>query len=182
MRSLSVFSAPVLILFVLAVITTGARADRGPITTLPAITGVEPMPASAIGPDYRGAPSRSLDDPIGAVFVVGTSWYDLAHNGSAGKMIGVDDSGYVHFVWTKGMDNANTSRYVYFNLWNPNTQAMESAGGERIDTIVSSRSGFISLGVLNGGWAFPAFHEILPSAGGLPHSAVGMSVAARDLN
>lgn len=170
MRSSSIFFVAVLVLFVLCVAAV-AGVSRGPIATPRAITGEEPMLPSAIGPDNRGAPRHSLDEPIGTVFVAGTSWFDLAHNGTAGKMIGVDDSGYVHLVWTKGMDNGNITRHVAYNVWDPNTEAMIFADGQQID--LYNRAGFISLAVLPSGWAFPAFHEIL-QAGGLPHTAAAM--------
>ncbi len=184
MKSFGVFSACVLMIVCTLAPVRADHVTRGPISPPRAITGMEPMLPSQIGPDNGNHPNagRALDEPVGVTYAAGTSWYDLGHNGSAGKMIGVDDSGYVHLVWTKGMDNANTSRYVYFNVWNPNTQAMESTVGERIDTILSTRSGFIALAVMGGGWAFPAFHEILPSGGGLPHAAGGMSLMARTLN
>jgi subtilisin-like proprotein convertase family protein len=71
---------------------------------------------------------------------------------------------------------------VYYNLWNPFIDEMESPDGARIDSILSTRSGFISLAVQGGGWAFPAFHEIVPAGAGLPHAAAGMSLMARALN
>lgn len=103
-------------------------------------------------------PHSPLDTPIGNIYLAGTSWYDLQHNATEGKMIAVDSAGYAHVVWMKAADQAASSRHVYYNNWNPNTQTMTFGGvGTQVDG--SNRAGFTSVAVLPSGFAFPAFHQ-----------------------
>lgn len=112
-------------------------------------------------------------NPIGNIYQAGSTWYDLQHNATAGKMIGVDNAGFVNVVWMKGMDDISNQRYAYYNVWDPQTQMMMYPGGVRIDSFI--RSGFISLALTPGGWVFPAFHALMYESG--PHTSAGMDWA-----
>ena len=64
--------------------------------------------------------SRSLD-VIGEQFLAGTTYYDYQHNGTAGKMIGVDELGFVHVTWMNALDQTFTQRDAFYNCWDPST-------------------------------------------------------------
>jgi hypothetical protein len=98
---------------------------------------------------------RASAQPIGETYVAGTTWYDLQHTGSCGRMIGVDDSGYVHVVW---MVTPNIEgRWVNYNRWE--LYAQQFTFGES-GTMISSCSGagYTTLAVDPSGYAFAAFH------------------------
>ena len=58
-----------------------------------------------------------ISQQIGDIDTVGTTWYDLQHNGTCGRMICLDSQCRIHVVWTNG-DNIGT-RHVYYNAWDP---------------------------------------------------------------
>ena len=136
----------------------------------------DPATLGPAQPPEFGNPVLSLDEPIGEVYVAGTTWYDLQHNGSAGKMIAVDDSGFVHLVWMNGLNSAYNPRHVYYNLWIPIIDQMTfGLTGSQMNA--SSRAGYTCLAVLPNqpyhiGWVFPAYHEIV--SGSMPHSSAAM--------
>ena len=70
--------------------------------------------------------SWALAQPMGDVYPAGTTWYDWQHNGSCQRMISVDTMGYVHVAWTKGLDETNDQRHVFYNVWDPVTQSSSS--------------------------------------------------------
>ncbi len=172
MKSFGIFSAAVLMISSLTLYA--GPAVRGPLAPPRAITGEEVLPAPSGGDNVT--PVLSLDEPIGETYAAGTTWYDLQHNGTAGKMIGVDEEGYVHFVWTKGLDAQSTVRHVYYNAWDPFTdEMMLPPDGVQID--VATRGGFTAQAVTADGFACPAFHQII--AGAIAHSAGAMDFLPR---
>ena len=67
----------------------------------------------------------------GTVRTCGTTWYDFQHNGTAGKMVAVDDQGFVHMVWMKGLQadyvlelNSGVSQLSRAPLYLPAVQFM----------------------------------------------------------
>ena len=104
-------------------------------------------------------PSRyTLDDYVGTIDTAGTTWYDYQHNGTAGKMIAVDEFGVVSVVWMNGLNPQSNPRYVYYNAWDPMPEAfMYGDIGIRIDA--SQRAGYICQATTGDGFCFPAFHQ-----------------------
>ena len=97
---------------------------------------------------------------IGEIDTVGTTWYDLQHNGSCGRMIRVDHMDNIHVVWTNGLELGATNRHVYYNMrdstgwvWDTTGIAVESA----------QRAGYTCLAVDSEGFPYPAFHMVTPS-------------------
>ncbi|MBL0059990.1 MAG: hypothetical protein IPP40_00420 [bacterium] len=105
--------------------------------------------------------SRSLD-VIGEQFLAGTTYYDYQHNGTAGKMIGVDELGFVHVTWMNALDQTFTQRDAFYNCWDPSTgnwQELIPEGGVAANTV---RAGYVTNAVLPNGFSFPAFHSTPP--------------------
>jgi len=117
----------------------------------------------------------SLDEYVGTTDTAGTTWCDYQHSGTCGRMIGVDNSGYVSVVWMKGFyaDPALT-RLVYYNVWNPDVQDFVfDSTGIRID--LSQRAGYICQATNAQGFCAAAFHQIFP--GNNAHAAVAFNYA-----
>jgi len=107
---------------------------------------------------------RSLDDPIGTLYMAGSTWYDYQHNGTAGKMISADASGKVSIVWMNALDEALANRYVYYNVWDLDLWAfMYDTIGIRVDA--SQRGGYVSQTTMDDGFCFPGFHQVLSDLG-----------------
>ena len=123
-------------------------------------------------------PSHSLDQPVGTLYLAGTTWYDFQHNGSAGKMISVDDAGYVHLVWMKGLTSViGGDRRIYYNVWDPITQNL-LFGATGTQTDGGTRAGYASQALLPGGWCFPAYHESRNNVTGV-HATESMAFQPR---
>ncbi len=99
-------------------------------------------------------PMTVIAQPIGEVDTAGTTWYDLQHNGSCGRMVAVDDEGYVHVAWMNGM--SNWQRHVFYNVWDPATHEFILSNGVQVDA--GSRSGYVTLDCTPDGYAVPFFH------------------------
>ncbi len=121
-------------------------------------------------------PVNPLDDPIGAVFQVGSTWYDMQHNSTAGRTIASDAQGNVHIVWTNGQTPNNSSRHIFYNVWNPHTEVMDWADGTQVDQ--ATRAGFATVAVAPAGWAYPVFHELTSSQQTLMQSAMDFDTYA----
>ena len=135
--------------------------DKVPIQNLPLITGNEvlsPTPTM----NARIAPAGFLtDDPaIGEVDTVGTTWYDYQHNGTAGRMIRIDEWGNIHVVWMNGLDNGATSRHIYYNLMYPGSAWQWGTVGAPVEN--ANRGGYSCLAVSTQGTPFPCFHVVTP--------------------
>jgi hypothetical protein len=121
----------------------------GPIN----MTGLEDTQFSNNIPDER--PGRAtLDDTMR----VGTTWYDLQSNGTMGKQCCVG-GGYVHFVWTNGLNSGSSARHVYYSAFDTEAQEFTSPFGSQVDA--SSRAGFVTVACNTEGFAFPCFHQVL---------------------
>ena len=142
---------------------THKPVDRMPVRNLPVFGGAneaaDNLPCVPTRPPvYPG----SLDS-IGANYLVGSTYWDLQHNGSVGKMIGTDSLGYVHMVWRKVEDNQLLTRNVDYNCFDPALPGFVTLSGSTEGVAVNSSpvAGYTTLAVLPSGWAFPAFHERL---------------------
>jgi hypothetical protein len=113
---------------------------------------------------HRPLPPSALDDPIGEVYDAGTTYYDYQHNGTTGKMISVDETGWVHLVWMNGINSSNSDRHVFYNIWNPAEEEFLYAedGGVQVDA--STRAGYVSQCITPDGSCYPAFHQITTTA------------------
>lgn len=117
-------------------------------------------------------PRYQLDEcstPNGQCDTTGSSWYDLGSNGTMGRQVAVDPAGYVHCVFTKGVNEGSSVRHVFYNVFDPASGAFAFPGGVQIDA--SSRAGFVTLAACWNGFAFPAFHQV---TGANPHAAVAI--------
>lgn len=146
-----------------------AGIDRMPMQNYPVRGGAnDPSFSPPVAPEY--GPVRNSLDLVGTAYTAGMTYYDYQHNGTAGKMIGVDNNGMVHVVWMRGQTpELGGPRHIYYNIWDPATSAFQFAEGEVVD--VATRAGYTSMAVMPDGWAFPAFHEIRTGDPN-PHAAV----------
>ncbi|MCB1058983.1 MAG: hypothetical protein KDB65_02015 [Calditrichaeota bacterium] len=97
---------------------------------------------------------------VGTLYQAGTSYYDQQHNSTAGRMIAVDTSGYVHVAWMNGIDQSFAQRDVYYNVWDPNTSDWSVFFPNGVATNSYGRAGYTSLAVTPNGFAFPSFHGV----------------------
>ncbi|RPH96364.1 T9SS C-terminal target domain-containing protein [candidate division KSB1 bacterium] len=120
---------------------------------------------------------RGTLDSAGTAYIMGNTWYDQQHNGTSGKMLGVDNTGYVHTVWMKGMDSDNDggARHVYYNLWDPASSDFLFPGGVQADA-APRRAGYANLCVLPSGWVFPTFHDMRPDDPTNAHAGAAMDL------
>ena len=130
-------------------------------------------------PPYRGV--TSLDEPIGVVDTVGDTWWDEQQYTSCGKQIAVDQSGYVHHVWTKRMLSDQPDRHIYYNVWSPSLSQftlpnVAAPSGAQADA-APLRAGYTTVDVNAQGFAFPAFHQVDDDS--IPHAAVSIDLIPR---
>ncbi|MBU1920126.1 glycoside hydrolase, partial [bacterium] len=102
--------------------------------------------------------ARILDEPVGTAYDAGSTWIDAQHEGTAGKMIGVDETGWIHVVWTNELVQSLTVRHVFYNLWVPSTGSFlfNVEGGIQVDATV--RAANATQTTLPYGACFPAFN------------------------
>jgi len=133
------------------------------------MTGSETVDAPVIYPPYNLMPTDGVDI-IGDTLTIGTSWYDMQHNGTVGRMVEKSDDGYLHFVWMNGTNSGASDRHVYYNTIDPSgTQGWYMAG---YGVESAQRGGYTTLDVDYGGIAFPCFHQVTGSSMNA-HTAVG---------
>ncbi len=154
--------------------------DRAPMKNLPIFGGAHDSQVNRAYAPSRPLPFSSSLDSTGAAYVAGDTYWDAQHNGSVGKMIGVDSLGYVHMVWTKGEDQNDQNRNVYYNCWDPATTSFITMSGSITGVAVNSspRAGYTTLAVTPGGWAYPAYHERLNGETTI-HASAGMDFQRR---
>jgi len=113
------------VMFLLLTITGGtyAKSDKVPIRNQPSfpsdqILTQDPntVPVRFQAQCNLTGGNRATDQHIGEVDTVGTTWYDLQHIGTCGRMICVDALGNIHVCWTNGLEPGAASRHVYYNL------------------------------------------------------------------
>jgi hypothetical protein len=151
-----------------------ASSVKVPIKNLPVRGGSSDPVISVSSVDLPPLDRGSLDS-VGVGYVAGTTWYDQQHNGTAGKMIGVDGDGYVHIVWMNGLESDQDPRHVFYNVWDPSTEEFTYPSGIQINA--SQNGGYICQVTQGDGFCFPAFHEIVspPNA----HSAAAIDFMPR---
>ena len=163
---------PCMSLLLLAMASCGFAAGqiaKGPLIPLPILSEQLPMGIYRT-PQLISSPRQTDDmDIVGDTIVIGTTWYEIQHNGTIGRMVVKDELGYLHFVWTKGFDATNANRHVFYNYVDP--LGIQGWPGSGCQVDISQRAGFTCLAVGWDGFAFPAFHQQAGSAL-YPHSAV----------
>ncbi|MBU0518878.1 T9SS type A sorting domain-containing protein [bacterium] len=119
-------------------------------------TGAEEIDAPTAFPPYNlYYPDNA--DVIGDTMTVGTTWYDIQHNGTTGRYITKSDDGYVHIAWMNGTNNGATDRHIYYNfISNEGIQGFPYAGAPVESSI---RAGYTTIDADHGGIAFPCFHQ-----------------------
>ncbi|MBU0508273.1 T9SS type A sorting domain-containing protein [bacterium] len=115
--------------------------------------------------------------PVGSTYVAGDTRYDYQHNGSCGRMIGLDDSGYVHVVWMRGYNIGE--RRIFYNRWSPAADSFDFPGGTLADQ--SQLAGYVTLAVTGDGCPIPAFHQINYAADYNAHTAVSLCLESTSM-
>jgi len=161
----------IVLLFVLGIWVLAGFANDGPMrpaVNYPVLTGDEVVDAPVKYPPY---PELGARDIIGDTMTLGTSWYDIQHNGTIGRMLAMDESGGMHFVWMNGLTYGATSRHIYYNYVDPSG----NQGWPYIGTAVenSIKAGYTTMDVDFGGLAFAAFHEQVVGTSANYHTAAG---------
>ncbi len=85
----------------------------------------------------------NTDDPIGDVFILGTTWYECQHNSTCARQIQIDRGNWIHTAWMKGMERGAVNRHIYYNLVDSLDNIIFSGGGIQVDQ--SSRAGCCGL-------------------------------------
>ena len=117
------------------------------IRELPAPEGLSPVSGPV-----------NTDDPIGELFILGTTWWDIQHNNTCGRQVQIDDMGYIHATWMNGLNTGATYRHIFYQLIDP-AGLVVFPGGVQVDQ--ATRSGFTDLELHSDGRAMPCFHQQL---------------------
>jgi hypothetical protein len=136
-----------------ALLFAASQTARTPIVNYPLLTGAETFEGTVVHPPYPPVNHRDL---IGTTEVIGTTWYEIQHNGTIGRTVVKDEYGYLHFVWTNGLDYGALQRHVYYNYIDPSGNQGWPGTGCPIED--SYRAGFVTLDAGFDGRAFPCFH------------------------
>jgi len=114
----------------------------------------DPVPLPPPVP-YRA--SESKGDPLGQSFVIGSTWYDLQHTGTIGKMISLTAGRGVHLCWMNAYEASAPHRHVYYNYVYPSGNIAWPDTGFRVDYYY--RAGYANLAHLSTGEAVVAYHS-----------------------
>ena len=104
-------------------------------------------------PPYKPA---DTDDPIGDVFILGTTWYDIQHNSTCGRQVQIDDGGWAHIVWMNGLNLGASSRHIFYQLVDAD-DSLHFYEGIQVDQ--GNRGGFTDLALYPDNRAMPCFHQ-----------------------
>ena len=91
----------------------------------------------------------------GQIYQAGTTYANYQHQGSCGRMIGLDDVGIVQLVWMKDLTINHVPRHVYFNVRDETGWLLP--GGAQIDPSVTA--GSPTAVVAPEGWCYPAYSK-----------------------
>jgi hypothetical protein len=100
--------------------------------------------------------SFSFAQPV-VTYTVGTTYYDQQYPAGGARLIDSDAAGWVHVVWTRGMNPSNMDRHVFYNVWDPSEQSFVYESGVQIDPW--SRGGYVSQTTSADGRCYPVFHQ-----------------------
>ena len=130
---------------------------------IPITTGDEVVNAPVAFPPYNLPIMDGTDDVIGDTLTIGTTWYDIQHNGTTGRMVEKSDDGFLHFVWMNGLNSGASNRHIYYNVIDPSGTQLWPYEGYPVES--SAKAGYTTLDVDYGGIAFPAFHQTMITGG-----------------
>ena len=116
----------------------------------------------------------NTDDPIGVVFDLGDTWYDIQHNSTCGRQINVDAEGYVQIGWMNGFQEGATDRHIFYNAVDPSNNNMFGVG---IPVDQAGRAGYTSSSLLSTGQSIVAYHQGVTSTSTF-HTAVSYDFMA----
>ncbi len=148
--------------FIVVIIISGALFGNAPVnpsTKCPmvnhnALSPGNPLPApEGLGPAYYPPP---VDEPLGEVFMLGTTWYDIQHNSTCGRQAHVDSEGWIHVVWMNGIDNGATQRHIFYQIIDPAGNIL-FPGGTQVDQM--PRAGYTDLAMYPDNRAMPCYHQ-----------------------
>jgi hypothetical protein len=136
-----------------------------------------PTSTAAFTPSLSKPSPYRFDDYVGTIDTAGTTYWDLQHNGTCGRMIDVDTSGTVSLAWTNGLtDSPGGPRHVYTNTWvRLFGDFAYGSSGIRIDN--SQRAGYICQTILLDNWFCFAFHEMTDASGAHAALALGSLIS-----
>lgn len=123
-------------------------------------------------------PPLNTDEPVGEVFLFGTSWYDIQHNGTCGRQLQVDSDGYVHLVWMNGLNTGASLRHIYYQLMDPMDQLVFTVPVLGIQIDQSPRAGYTVMELHSDNRAMPLFHQT-SSTSANAHSALAFDYFPR---
>jgi len=147
---------------------------RVKLENLPVSDGSEEIDAPVAYPPYPAYSPDNTDDVVGDTVTIGTTWYDVQHNGTTGRMVVVDDLDYIHFVWMNGLDMGASNRHIYYNVIDPEGVQFWPGIGTQVES--SQKAGYTNIAVTDDGIAYPAFHQ--QTSNSRYHAAVGADFGA----
>jgi len=119
-------------------------------------TGDEVIDAPTVFPPYNlYYPDNT--DVIGDTMTIGTTWYDIQHNGTTGRQIVLSEDGYIHIAYMNGTNTGATDRHIYYNFVDPEGVQGYPFVGTPVES--SIRGGYTTIDADYNGIAFPCFHE-----------------------
>lgn len=96
---------------------------------------------------------------IGTIDTVGTTWYDMQHNATCGRMIRVDSQNNIHVVWMNMLDSG-INRHVYYNMWFPASGWYFGNTGIAVES--TQRGGYTCLALDTDDNTYIALHVVMP--------------------
>ncbi len=154
-RSILLVSAAVIAVILFYSFTLGTESSVMPVKDYPVIGPHSPLPAPDCFPPTNNP--RNTDDPIGQTYEMGTTWYDIQHNATCGHQVHLDNLGYVHIAWMRGLEYGAINRHIYYQLLDPSGNLALPVGGVQVDQI--PRAGFTDLELYPDDRAMPCFHQ-----------------------
>ena len=161
----------ILVVGMLFLLVATAFALEDALRDLPGkITPIYPS-GKVLGNWYPRAASEGRKELVGHIDTIGTTYYDMQHNGN-GTNIATDPNGGVHISWMNGEDEASTSRHVYYNYRSPEGVWEWPGTGMRVDS--SPRAGYTTIAVNSAGIPLIGYHQTTPS--GATHSVLAADI------
>ncbi len=121
---------------------------------------------------HHPEPPYSTDEPLGEVFILGTTWFDYQGGGSRIKL---DTEGYVHALWTNDI-NTQDHPHIYYQVMNPQNALLFPGGGVQVNQTRIAYSPCLEL--YSDNRAMPCF-TMQPISGGAHHSEAGFDYIPR---
>lgn len=118
------------------------------------------MPANWTAPANaaRYTPQYSELDVMGDTLIVGSTWWESQHNGTVGRMIGVEPDGRIWVVWTD-LESEGGSRHIKLRIASEVEGVLVAEGDAPAQVDNSNRAGYTSMGFnAEDGLVFPGYH------------------------